>query len=108
MSKAERDVWASPFYSSSAWINCRRRYAKSVGGLCECCLKRGLYTPGTQVHHKNKLTPENVNNPEVALNWDNLELLCRDCHLEVHEVNHHRWVVGEDGELEIRTDLPPS
>lgn len=108
MSKAERDVWASPFYSSSAWINCRRGYAKSVGGLCERCLKRGLYTPGTQVHHKNKLTPENVNNPEVALNWDNLELLCRDCHLEVHEVNHHRWVVGEDGELEIRTDLPPS
>jgi len=36
------------------------------------------------VHHKIKLTPYNVNNPEVALNWENLQLLCIDCHNREH------------------------
>jgi 5-methylcytosine-specific restriction endonuclease McrA len=94
-------AWARPFYYSYAWIQCRRGYAKSVGGLCERCLKRGLYTPGTEVHHKVRLTPENVTDPGVALNWDNLELLCKTCHLEEHETNHHRWRVDEDGGLDI-------
>lgn len=32
------------------------------------------------VHHKIVLTPENINDPEVTLNWEYLELLCLDCH----------------------------
>ena len=95
------------FYTTHAWIQCRRDYAKSVGGLCERCLKRGLYTPGEEVHHKVKLTPETVTDPTIALSWDNLELLCKDCHMEEHKRTKRRWKVGKDGELEIiESDSP--
>lgn len=89
------------FYTSYVWINCRRDYARSVGGLCERCLARGLYVPGDEVHHKIRLTPDNVRDPSVALNWDNLELLCKECHMAEHEVNKRRWRIGEEGELTI-------
>ncbi len=97
----DRDVWARPFYFSYAWIRCRRDYARSVGGLCERCLARGLYTPGEEVHHKIKLTPETVTDPAVALNWDNLELLCKDCHMDEHRQSKRRWKIGKEGDLEI-------
>lgn len=57
---------------------------KSVGGLCECCLKAGIIKAGVIVHHKVHLTPDNIDNPEVALNPDNLMLVCRDCHAKLH------------------------
>lgn len=93
--------WAKAFYISQPWRQCRAGYIKSVGGLCERCLERGIYTPGAEVHHKIKLTPRNVSNPDVALNWANLELLCKDCHMEEHRVNRHRWRVDKEGTLEI-------
>ena len=103
----ERAAWARPFYASHSWRRCRQGYARSVGGLCERCLRRGLYTPGAEVHHKIRLTAETIQDPAVALCWDNLELLCKDCHMEEHEINHHRWRIDEDGTLEIRGDSPP-
>lgn len=51
------------------------------------------------MHHKVKLTPENVNNPDIALNWDNLELLCKKCHLEEHRGK--RWRADESGHVEL-------
>lgn len=99
--------WAKQFYVSSAWIRCRTAYAKSVGGLCERCLERGVYTPGTEVHHKIKLTPKNVRDPSVALNWDNLELLCKDCHMEEHNVSRRRWKVDDEGTLILLNEAPP-
>ena len=44
--------YARAFYLSPAWQNCRNTYAQSVGGLCERCLRKGLYVPGEIVHHK--------------------------------------------------------
>ncbi len=76
--------WAKSFYKSRAWRECRDAYAKSVGGLCELCLTRGLYAAGEIVHHKVHLTPDNIRNPAVVLSWDNLQLLCRNCHGMVH------------------------
>lgn len=78
------------FYASSAWKNTRKAYASSVGNLCERCFRSGRYTPGVIVHHIEHLTPENITNPDVTLNWSNLELLCRDCHKEIHESEMHR------------------
>ena len=43
------------------------------------------------VHHLIELDPVNINNPEITLNFNNLELLCRDCHAEVHEQSGGRW-----------------
>lgn len=48
-------------------------------GLCVRCGR-----PGEIVHHKIYLTPENIDDPNITLNEDNLELLCRDCHAMEH------------------------
>lgn len=83
--------FAKKFYSSAAWQACRNEYARDRHYLCENCLRRGIYKPGEIVHHKIELDPVNINNPEIALNFDNLELLCRDCHAAMHEQSGGRW-----------------
>ena len=88
------------FYKTARWVKCRNAYVKSVGGLCERCLKRGRIVPGEIVHHKTALTPENIHDEEVTLNWENLELLCRECHAEDHaDLEPKRWSFGDDGSL---------
>lgn len=83
-------AFARKFYSSKAWQDCRNEYAKRRHHLCEDCLRRGIYRPGTIVHHKIELDPINIERPEVALNFDNLELLCRECHARIHDTGG-RW-----------------
>ena len=53
---------------------------------------------GDTVHHKIHLTPKNINDPNITLNWDNLMLLCRDCHAEVHS-RAKRYTVDKDGRV---------
>lgn len=73
-----------PFYKSKAWRKCRAGYIKSVGGLCERCLKEGKIKKGYIVHHKKYLTEQTINDPDVSLNWDNLEYICFDHHQQEH------------------------
>ena len=40
--------------------------------MCGCLAK--------DVHHKTKLTQQNVGVPDISMNLDNLESICRDCH----------------------------
>lgn len=68
------------FYNSKQWIKCRELYKQSVNGLCERCLAKGKYVLGDEVHHKIHLSPDNINNPDITLSFDNLELLCASCH----------------------------
>lgn len=94
--------FAEKFYKSKAWQQCRYGYIQSVHGLCERCLKKGIYKPGKIVHHKTTLTPANINNPEIALNWERLEYCCQDCHnLEHHgsEVTAEGTYFDEEGNL---------
>ena len=94
--------WAAPFYGSNAWKATRAAYRKSVGGMCERCLKKGLYNPAEIVHHKIYLTPENINDPEISLCFDNLEALCRRCHEDEHAGTETRYVVLADGTVVVR------
>lgn len=50
------------------------------------------------MHHKIPLTPENVTDPDITLNWENLQLLCRDCHAAVHKPQK-RYTVDELGRV---------
>lgn len=93
--------FAKDFYNSPAWKECRTAYRKQVGGLCEQCLARGIYTAGVIVHHKVLLTPETIRLPEIALSFENLELLCRDCHAAQHERIRKRWKVDDLGRVRI-------
>lgn len=94
------------FYTSRVWRKCRKAFAESKGNLCERCLKRGIINAGTpeqplEAHHKEPLTAENVKDPRVALNWDNMELLCKPCHDKERERKAKRWRVDPDGHVTI-------
>lgn len=81
--------FAKKFYNSKVWRLCRKAYIESVNGLCELCAKKGKCTPGFIVHHKIELTPTNINDPNVALNFDNLEYDCLDCHNRLTMTKHN-------------------
>ena len=93
--------FADDFYISTGWKRCARGYRAFVGGLCERCRTKGLIVPAEEVHHKIHLTPENINQPEIALNWRNLIALCKDCHMKEHR-KEKRWEVDEDGNVTPR------
>lgn len=92
--------FAAAFYKSKQWQHTRNAYIKSVAGLCENCLRAGIYKPGEIVHHKTPLTPQNISDPQITLSWDNLELLCRDCHGKAHG-NKKRYKVDEFGRVTL-------
>lgn len=96
----KRDNGIDWFYKTQAWRKARAAYLKTAGGLCERCLKAGLIRAGEFVHHKEHLTPENVKDPAVALNPENLELLCRDCHMAEH--SQRRYAVDANGFVHVR------
>ncbi len=97
------------FYTSWIWRKCRKAFAESKGNLCERCLSRGIVQPGSkaqplEVHHKIPLTADNVKDPNIALAWSNLSLLCKSCHDEERErKGGKRWKIGPDG----RVIIPP-
>lgn len=89
------------FYKTSAWIKCSKTYLKSVNGLCEECLKKGLIVPARIVHHKIHLNADNVNDPKISLSWSNLEAVCQDCHNKIHFGDRKKRYRIVDGELVI-------
>lgn len=91
--------YAVEFYSSKAWRDCRAAYTKSVGGLCERCKAQGRLRPANVVHHKIHISPDNINDPSVTLNWNNLQALCRDCHAEIHKRVVKRYKVESNGRI---------
>lgn len=91
--------FAGNFYKTKVWKECRKAYIKSVGGLCERCWAKGIIKHGDIVHHKIHLSPENINDPSITLNPDNLELVCRDCHAEIHKKTESRYTVDEMGHV---------
>ena len=82
------------FYKSPVWLSARELKIMSVNGLCERCGKIGV-----EVHHKERLSVDNVNDSSVSLNQDNLELLCRKCHNQEHERFSSKIRFDKDGNL---------
>ena len=87
------------FYTSRIWRSCRQSFLTSRDGLCELCLAKGLIVPAVHVHHKQPLTPENLSNPEIALNHANLMALCEHCHQEQHRKK--RWRCDARGHVTL-------
>ena len=78
---------------------------KQVGGLCEECLKNGLINPGEVVHHIIFITPGNVTDPAITLSFDNLRLLCRKHHEEIHNRLKKRYCIDGQGNVVINLPL---
>ena len=85
--------WAEKFYNSVRWERCRESFIadriQKDGGMCQRCRRQLGYI----VHHKTHLTPDNIGDPNVSLNWDNLEYVCKDCHDEEHLPGHGQKAV---------------
>lgn len=100
--------FAKEFYKSKQWQKCRAAYIahrKSIdGGLCETCHE----APGYIVHHKTELTPENINDPDIALGYDNLKYDCHICHNKENSKEEVpglvRYKFDDKGEMVV---LPP-
>lgn len=93
------------FYSTKQWKRTKEAYLESVNHLCEECLKHGQIKPAYIVHHKKYLTADNETNPDIAIEWNNLEAVCLDCHNKIHHSKSRRWNY-KDGRLEIEDDAP--
>lgn len=93
--------YAKGFYSSKAWQHTREAYAKSKRGLCEDCLDKGIIRAGEIVHHKTPITPDNINDPNITLSFENLRLLCRDCHAKQHDRRKRRYKVDNMGHVSV-------
>lgn len=94
--------WAKQFYESQAWKKTRAAYAATQHGLCERCRKRGLIVKGDIVHHRTWLTPDNITDTGITLNFANLELLCMECHNVEHNSKpqiRHGFKFDADGNI---------
>lgn len=88
--------YAESFYKGAQWQKVRRAYLKSVHGICERC---GM--PAAIVHHKDYITPDNINDISVILNFENLEALCQTCHNEEHHKHksQRRYTYDANGHI---------
>jgi 5-methylcytosine-specific restriction protein A len=72
--------FAKSFYNSRQWKRCRASfiaYRTTIdGGLCQMCHENLGYI----VDHKEELTPNNINDPEITMNHGNFQYLCLVCH----------------------------
>ena len=82
------------FYHSKAWKAVQASYMRQPVQtkhgtcpplMCERCFElTHRLVPAEIVHHKIVLSPENIDDPDVTLNTDNLMRVCRDCHAQLH------------------------
>lgn len=90
------------FYGRASWRKLASYYKNKVK-YCERCMRNGEVVAGEIVHHKIHLTPQNFDDPNITLNENNLELLCRNCHALEHSKNGTgRYFFDDEGNLIIR------
>lgn len=73
-------AFAKAFYNSLLWQEVRSSVLKRDRYMCQHC----RMAPATEVHHKARLTPDNINDPRISVNPDNLISLCEQCHKQMH------------------------
>ncbi len=71
--------YAKGFYNSKAWRKTQVAYMASQYYVCERC--GGV---ARIVHHRTYITPQNISDPSITIDWTNLEALCMDCHNAEH------------------------
>ena len=94
--------WAKFFYKSQRWQHVRDYVMRRDQWLCQDCLQRGVITPAEEVHHIIPLQPENIIDPSITLNEENLISLCRECHKARHGAKEKRYTVDEFGHVSCR------
>ena len=69
--------------------------------ICERCGR-----PAQICHHKKWLDGSNVHDPNVALNPDNLEAVCIECHNAIHSGDHNIAIFDDNGNVsEVKENI---
>lgn len=85
-------------YNCKKWEKVRNLKIAQCNGLCERCYAKGIYKEGVIVHHKEHVTEENYQDDLVMYNLDNLEFVCANCHLELHQ-NAQEFYFDKEGNV---------
>jgi len=71
------------FYCRKEWLELAQLCKIKSGGVCSNC--GGVFDiEELRPHHKIELTLVNVDDVNIALNPDNIAVLCHDCHNKAH------------------------
>jgi len=90
------------FYHSSIWKKARAMKIKKAHGVCELCGRKG-----TEIHHIEPLTEENVSDLRIAVGEDNLMLLCKSCHDSIRSGTMERCTFDSQGNVVSIAGTPP-
>ncbi len=90
--------WAKQFYNSKPWRQLRERLIVEADFLCAECGERYMQNSAQLVaHHIKELSPANVHDANIALNPDNIKIICRRC----HDKEHRRFEFANDRNVYI-------
>lgn len=70
------------FYSTARWRRLRAAFLRAHP-LCSDCEAGGRVTASEIAHHKREV----AHSPGQALDWGNLEALCKSCHNRRHKAD---------------------
>lgn len=98
------------FYHSRQWKKISRAYMQSQNYVCERC-----GSVGTICHHRHYITPKNINDFSLSLEFKNLECLCMNCHNKEHFSHQSKCerevIFDADGNavnvVEASDEIPP-
>mgnify|MGYP001113623276 CR=1 FL=1 len=82
------------FYGSPAWKKQRKYRLQMDSYRCARC--GGV---AVDVHHKTKLTENNISNFEISMVLENLESVCRKCHNKETHLKPSPYRFDSDGNL---------
>ena len=85
-----RDKNYQRLLNDKQWKMLRAAVFRRTNGLCEMCLKEGVYTPGVDCHHIRPVEQaKTVEGPDGmrarCYDPNNVMLLCVPCHIKVHQ-----------------------
>ena len=74
-------------------------------GIKKLWIRKKLISCLRERDYPGYLTEQNVNDPYIALSWDNLEALCQDCHNKEHHRSKRkkRYSFDENGTRSLKT-----
>lgn len=72
------------FYCSKAWLELSHYLKVAANGKCQKCGEIKIEFKDLIPHHKIALTEDNVDDPNISLNPENIEIICFDCHNKEH------------------------
>ena len=82
-----RDKNYQRLLNDKRWKLLRAEVFRRANGLCELCLKEGIYKPGVDVHHIRPVEQAKTVQGMERRAYDpkNCQLLCVACHIKVHQ-----------------------